>query len=103
MVGDSDATNFRRAEHLLLDLARPWGVVVLVLEGLGPEDPEELQRQVDRPAPLPGRYPYLRPGEFPGEWPEEDLVLVGEGRQHDVLHRRVELLEKLHGGDMRRD
>ena len=88
-------TNFRRAEHLLLDLGGPRGGVVLVLEGLGPEDAEELERQVDRPAPLPGRHPYARPGELPGEGPDEDLVLVREGRQHDVLHRRVQLLEQL--------
>jgi hypothetical protein len=92
----SGNTNFRRAEHLLLDISGPRGVFVLVFEGLGPEDPKELERQVDWPAPLPWCHPYLCLGELPGEGPDEDLVLVREGRQHDVLHWRVQLLEQLH-------
>ena len=90
-----DNTNFRRAEHLLLDFGGPGCGVILIFERLGPEDPEELERQVDWPAPLPGRHPYLSLGELPGEGPDEDFVLVREGRQHDVLHRRVQLLEQL--------
>ena len=62
-------------------------------------DPEELERQVDRPTPLPRRHPHLCLGELPGERAEEDLVLIREGRQHDVLHRCSQLLDQLRATD----
>lgn len=45
----------------------------------------ETEREVNGPAPLPGRYPNLRLGESLDKWAHEGLVLEAGGRQDDVL------------------
>jgi hypothetical protein len=80
-------------------LSSPRGVFVLVFEGLEQEDPKELERHVDWPAPLPWWLvpPISAPRGTSGRRARrKSCARTREGQQHDVLHWRVQLLQQLH-------